>query len=1012
MLRLIGSGSYGDVWLARNVVGVYRAVKLVHRKRIGDEKPYEREFSGLQKFEPVSRGHEGLIDVLQIGRNDVERYFYYVMELADDVNGGELVEASAVTTYSPHTLAAELEERGRLPVNESVRIGLSLSLALEYLHGCNLVHRDIKPSNVVFVNGTPKLADIGLVAAANEARTFVGTEGFVPPEGPGAPQADIYSLGKVLYEVSTGKDREHWPRPLTRLAEMPDREHWLELNAVIARACDGDRRKRYQSASELRGELALLLAGRSVARLRVLEKWKRRIYCGAPIVAFLVIGGFAFQKAQNEFEQQRIQLQAEQSKALAELRLASEKKAQAQLIRLTPPHAAGWSEDAWNLLRQAAKWREDRNHINDVRNQAAANSAGFDARLLAKFPQFGASAVLFDKEGRRLLMGPLEDGAKLWDGTTNLPFISSQSGLGPVAFLADDTPAQLRYDGESRSLALSDVTNSRVVREVKLSDADAAGAPRLAAMTPDGSVVISTFQRTAAADAVMVSDFTSVHWLGDSSRRITAVAISSDGSLAATAFSGGQISVWTLPAGKLEATFPSARHEILCLRLKRVPWAEEARGGRPQTTWLLAAGAAGGNVTIWDVQSQMARAFCRGGHYDVAAVTFSPDGTLLASGGRGPVKLWDTATGRLILDIVSSDPVTDLDFSPDGNRLAVSIRKGWYPVNVSVWQLENGRGVQTLHGHSAQVSKVCFSPDGGRVAALSHNWQVGVWNLNSGQLARLIAVPAGLTADNAALAFSPDGRRFAFCAGTNAALWDLDSGEQITAWMLPAGNVDLLSFQGDSGTLTLCRADFSSQSKFRRHFCIRELAIKGTGESTRMASEGYFDIYNAVLARRGEIAVVEGTNENGRTIAAYNTADGAKLWSLPSAKTAAYACLTADPAGEFVVSNINDSQTGALVDAFSGKLLSKAKPCPTVLAPGAASWMLFGEPGGPARGFTLMASNISTPLLRVGIDAPSSIFSCFNSTGELFAWGNVDGTVTICNLKDIHRRLTQLNLQW
>ena len=45
------------------------------------------------------------------------------------------------------------------------------------------MHRDIKPSNIIFVNGVPKLADIGLVAAANEARSYVGTEGFIPPRG-------------------------------------------------------------------------------------------------------------------------------------------------------------------------------------------------------------------------------------------------------------------------------------------------------------------------------------------------------------------------------------------------------------------------------------------------------------------------------------------------------------------------------------------------------------------------------------------------------------------------------------------------------------------------------------------------------------------------------------------------------------------------------------------------------------------------------------------------------------
>src|SRR6266540_333203 len=84
LLRCIGRGSYGEVWLARNALGAYRAVKIVLRRTFEHDRPFEREFGGIQKFEPISRSHEGLVDLLQVGRNDQEGYFYYVMELADD----------------------------------------------------------------------------------------------------------------------------------------------------------------------------------------------------------------------------------------------------------------------------------------------------------------------------------------------------------------------------------------------------------------------------------------------------------------------------------------------------------------------------------------------------------------------------------------------------------------------------------------------------------------------------------------------------------------------------------------------------------------------------------------------------------------------------------------------------------------------------------------------------------------------------------------------------------------
>ena len=82
LFRPIGEGSYGEVWLARNKLGTLRAVKIVYRRTFEDARPFEREFRGIQKFEPISRSHEGLVDLLQVGRNEQEGYFYYVMEHA------------------------------------------------------------------------------------------------------------------------------------------------------------------------------------------------------------------------------------------------------------------------------------------------------------------------------------------------------------------------------------------------------------------------------------------------------------------------------------------------------------------------------------------------------------------------------------------------------------------------------------------------------------------------------------------------------------------------------------------------------------------------------------------------------------------------------------------------------------------------------------------------------------------------------------------------------------------
>ena len=264
LIKQIGDGTYGTVWLATNNLGAFRAVKIVERSRFDDDRPYEREFQGLKRFEPVSREHEGLVDILQLGRNDQKGYFYYVMEAADGVNQA----AIEPSTYAPRTLDYESKTRGRLPVPECLEISLAVADALQFLHQAKLVHRDIKPSNIIFVNGKAKIADIGLVAEAGQAKTIIGSTGFIAPEGPGKPQADIYSLGVVMYEIITGKDRQAFPQLPTSLGELPDQAQLRELNEIISRACDPSVARRYHNAGQLKADLLRVQAGEKPSELR------------------------------------------------------------------------------------------------------------------------------------------------------------------------------------------------------------------------------------------------------------------------------------------------------------------------------------------------------------------------------------------------------------------------------------------------------------------------------------------------------------------------------------------------------------------------------------------------------------------------------------------------------------------------------------------------------------------------------------------------------------------------
>ena len=266
VLRKIGGGAYGEVWLARGVTGAMRAVKIVYREDFSDERTFEREFEGILRFEPISRDHLGFVNILHVGRSDDHsEFYYYVMELGDDAHSDDEINP---VEYEPRTLRTDMTRANGKPLSTDfcIETGKRLAEALAELHERGLTHRDVKPSNVIFVDGKAKLADIGLVAAKDQ-RTFVGTEGFVPPEGPGSEQADIYSLGKVLYEMATGMDRLQFP-------ELPDetpiddyRKKWIRLNRMICDICDPRIHKRkIRTGRELAHALSHLQRGKNAPK--------------------------------------------------------------------------------------------------------------------------------------------------------------------------------------------------------------------------------------------------------------------------------------------------------------------------------------------------------------------------------------------------------------------------------------------------------------------------------------------------------------------------------------------------------------------------------------------------------------------------------------------------------------------------------------------------------------------------------------------------------------------------
>ncbi len=145
-----------------------------------------------------------------------------------------------------------------------------------------------------------------------------------------------------------------------------------------------------------------------------------------------------------------------------------------------------------------------------------------------------------------------------------------------------------------------------------------------------------------------------------------------------------------------------------------------------------------------------------GHRHEVTSVSWSPDGTRLATGSRdGTAKVWDAASGRELLTLRGhAGPVLSVAWSPDGQRLATGNEDGM----ARVWDATGGRELLALMGDTAPVLSVSWSRDGTRLATGSDDDTARVWDAASG---RELLTLTGHTGGVNSVSWSPDGTRLA-----------------------------------------------------------------------------------------------------------------------------------------------------------------------------------------------------------------------------------------------------------
>jgi serine/threonine protein kinase len=266
----LGSGGMSEVYKAYQPgLDRYVAIKVLH-SFLAQEEDFLTRFQREAKFAAMLR-HPNIIQVYDFDYDEGTSAYYMVMEY---INGANL-----------KTRLQEMAKRSEMvPLGESIRIVTAIANALDYAHQRGMVHRDIKPANIMFnEDSEPILTDFGIakmvdVAGLTASGAMVGTPAYMAPEQgmgqAGDERSDIYSLGVVLYQLTTGHRPfdadtplgvalKHINAPLPPpVVVNPDLPKSIEVVTLKALAKDPD--KRYQTAKEFATALKKAAAGESI----------------------------------------------------------------------------------------------------------------------------------------------------------------------------------------------------------------------------------------------------------------------------------------------------------------------------------------------------------------------------------------------------------------------------------------------------------------------------------------------------------------------------------------------------------------------------------------------------------------------------------------------------------------------------------------------------------------------------------------------------------------------------